>query len=38
MYTAFCGICSEQLWFQVHQGNLFIALLIYYNLALEILR
>ena len=37
MYTAFSGICSEQLGFQVHQGNLIVAFLIYDYLALEIL-
>ena len=37
MYAALSGICSEQLGFQVHQGDLIVALLIHYNLALEIL-
>ena len=37
MYAALSGICSEQLGFQVHQGDLIVALLIYDYLAVEIL-
>ena len=37
MDTALRRICSEQLRFQVHQGDLVVAVLIYHDLTLEVL-